>query len=175
MQAEIVGGLDPAVSKCLTSEHEMIKNKSVGQRGKVAEKAVHKYLEALSQSVTEFDYSRIYDARSAGGKFPSRAGDFEFYRAGHFGLLEVKEIQSDFGLPAKNFGAGQMGKLEKRRLAGGEIVVLVLHTPTGLWRRPRFEWLYERAGQPSWDLSIWPLYATVAQALSGVQALKREV
>ncbi len=151
-------------------------NKNPGQRGKVAEKKVRDYLEALSGEVAEFDYSRIYDARSAGGKFPSRPGDFEFYRlltgdiAVH-GLIEAKEVAHDFRLPAKNFRAGQLGKLQKRELAGGLILVLVLHTTLNKWRRVPFNWLFVRAGDPSWDLSPFKLYDDVAQALKSIHAV----
>jgi hypothetical protein len=127
---------------------------SVGQRGKYAEGKVRAVLEYLNHKYAKFDYGRIYDARSAGGKgIPARPGDFEFYAPGLFGLIEAKEVEHDFRLPKKNLDKEQIAKLRKRQLAGGTIFVLIYHTTTGLWRRVPIEWLHERAGQPSWDLS----------------------
>ena len=151
------------------------KEKSPGQRGKTAEAAVKKYLESVSAAVAEFDFGRIPDARSAGGRFPSTVADFDFYRkikgVGHFGMLDAKEVAHDFRLPAKNFKPGQMGKMEKRRLAGGIVVVAVLHTTSGKWRVPNFSWMYERSGTPSWDLSEFPLFNDVGAALRSVALL----
>jgi hypothetical protein len=155
----------------------MAASKSPADRGKEAEKAVQKFLTDLSNRVAQFDFSRIYDARSAGGKFPSRPGDFEFYRkmfdgSAVNGLIEVKEVAHDYRLPAKNFKPGQLGKLRKRQLAGGRIIVLVKHTPTGRWRRPEFDWLWERSGDPSFDLRDFCEYGTLEAALNNVTVMR---
>jgi hypothetical protein len=140
-----------------------------GQRGKVAEAAVRKYLERLNTRFSNFDFERKYDARSAGGRFPSQAGDFSFYRRGIanevlHGLIEVKEVAHDYRLPKKNFE--DLGRPEKRRLAGGIVIVVVLHTTTGYWRLPPFDWIYARADKPSWDLREFQVYETVAKAFN---------
>jgi hypothetical protein len=90
------------------------------------------------------------------------------------GLIEVKEVEHDYRLPSKNFKPGQLGKLEMRRMAGGEIVILVLHTTTGLWRRPGFPEIFDRAGQASWDFRGFKgdkTYPKVKAALAGVQSM----
>ena len=52
--------------------------KAAGQRGKLPEKKVRELLERLKAQKAGFDYERKYDARSAGGRFQSQAGDFGF-------------------------------------------------------------------------------------------------
>jgi len=143
-----------------------IKKKAQGQRGKAAESAVRALLEKLNSYPT-FDWSRIYDARSAGGKFPSRPGDFEFFFPGTHGLIEVKEVDHDFRLPAKNFDKGQIAKLRKRHMAGGIIIILVQHTTTKKWRRVDLNWIAQRLDQPSWDLQEFNLFNNAREALMG--------
>jgi len=130
------------------------KQTALGQRGKAAEKVVHKILDKMNSEVANFDYSRIYDARSAGGRFPSRPGDYELYYNGIFGLIEVKEIAHDYRLPEKNFPAEGRAKLRKRQMAGGRILVLVYHSTTGKWRTAPLASFV--GGVPSWDLSTVP-------------------
>jgi hypothetical protein len=150
----------------------------IGQRGKGAEKEVRAFLERLNFKYAGFDYSRIYDARSAGGKFPSRPGDFEFYAPGLHGLVEVKEVAHHFRLPQKNLDKDQIAKLRKRQLAGGRIYVLINFTVTGLWVSVPIDWLHERAAQPSWDLSGFETYDSAADALYSLEmhllAMKEE-
>lgn len=127
-----------------------------GKRGKFAEGKVRKFLDDLGNSSADFDWSRIYDARSAGGRFPSRPGDFEFYRPGIHGLIEVKEVNHDYRLPSKNFKREQIAKLRKRQLAGGSIVVLVYHTTSKLWRYVPLQHFIEHLKEPSWVLEEFP-------------------
>lgn len=131
------------------------KQKKIGNRGKFAEGKVKDYLKARSDSVASFDFERILDARSAGGRFPSRPGDFGFYSPLYHGLIEVKEVEHDFRLPHKNFSTEQVSKLRKRKMAGGVIIILVYHKTTKLWRLVEFEYLEGRNGG-SWDLSEYP-------------------
>lgn len=138
---------------------------STGVRGKYAESKVRAFLALLNEKYKRFDFSRIYDARSAGGRFPSRPGDFEFYAPGLHGLIEVKEVEHDFRLPAKNLKPEQIAKLRKREWAGGLVMVLIYHATAGGWRRVPVSWLAERAAQPSWDLSEFPTYGDVQTAL----------
>lgn len=153
-------------------------HKAPANRGKLAEKKVHDYLTALGNTRAFFDWSRIYDARSARGKFPSRPGDFEFYRAfpgqggrSIHGLIEAKEVHHDFRSPEKNFNTGQIARLYKRQLAGGTIVILVLHTTTVLWRVVPLEYFRTRLSQPSWDLTEFQTYTSVGEAVSKIHAL----
>ena len=147
------------------------KNKNPGQRGKYAEGKVREVLHALSGEFAGFDWERIYDARSAGGKFPSRPGDFAFYAHRLHGLIEVKEVEHDFRLPSKNMKKEQIAKLYKRDLAGGLILVLVCHKTTMLWRSVPLSWLQQRAAQPSWDLSVHGTLASAEEALTPLRAL----
>lgn len=136
------------------------KKPNPANRGKEAEKEVRKILEKFSAKWAAFDYERMYDARSAGGRFPAQVGDFSWFcgipHNYKFGVIEVKEVEHDFRLPSKNFS--QVPKCRKRQLAGGVIVVLVNHTTTGLWRMPPFQHFAENAGAPSWDLSGFPTF-----------------
>lgn len=150
----------------------------IGQRGKAAEKEVRAFLERLNFKYAGFDFERVYDARSAGGRFPARPGDFEFYAPRLHGLIEVKEVEHDFRLPRKNMeGAKAKGdakvsriaKLRKRQMAGGTIFVLINHTTTGLWRSVPIDWLHERAAQPSWDLSEFSQHSSAATELAPLE------
>lgn len=142
---------------------------SIGQRGKFAEGEVRKLLERQSNAHAAFDYNRIYDARSAGGRFPGQPGDFGFYRTEAHGLIEAKEIGHDHRLPKDKLA--QLPKLHKRQLAGGTIIVLVFHTATELWRMVPFKWLWDRRTQPSWDLSEFPTYVDLDSIPGLVPAL----
>lgn len=129
--------------------------KKLGSRGKYAEGLVKTYLTGRSETVASFDFERILDARSAGGRFPSRPGDFGFFSPMGHGLIEVKEVDHEFRLPHKNFSVEQIGKLRKRQWAGGLIIILVYHKPTKLWRMPELEFFEKREGG-SWDLTEYP-------------------
>jgi len=135
---------------------------TTGQRGKNEEKEVHRWLENVDRQLHHFDWLRLPDARTAMGRGTAMPGDFEFfYRNGH-GLIEVKAVAHDFRLPVKN--VTQLPRMRKRALAGGDCYILVHHTTSGQWRRiPATEMDLRDAG--SWDLSGYPAYDSVAQAL----------
>lgn len=141
----------------------MYRKPSVGDRGKYAEKKVKEFLEGMSKAKLQFDWERIPDARTAGGRFPARAGDFAIYTPTYHGLIEAKEIEHDSRLPKDKLP--QLAKLHKRVLAGGLALVLTYHTGRGFWRAPDFEFLWEGRGAPSWDLSEFPTYPTCGEAL----------
>ncbi len=140
-----------------------IARKAAGQRGKVAEAAVKKFLVGLKERKLAFDFERKYDARSAGGRFQSQAGDFGFFSPSEHGLIEVKEVAHEYRLPKKNFGADQRARLKIRELAGGVVVILVYHLPLKRWRVLPLSAFYVE--EPSWDLSKYPDYANVSEAL----------
>lgn len=135
--------------------------KKTGERGKYAEKKVKEYLQALGLADATFDWERIYDARSSMGRIPARGGDYGIFSTNRHGLIEAKEVEHDFRLPKKNFNPEKFGLLKKRMLAGGQIIVVVCHTTTMLWRSPPFQWFLDRAGQPSWDLREFKTYESV--------------
>lgn len=149
--------------------------KAQSSRGKTAEVAVRNYLTALNNRIAEFEWSRIYDARSAGGKFPSRPGDFEFFRKWQgrpiHGLIEVKEVAHAFRLPAKNFKKEQLAKLRKRQMVGGMIVILVYHSSTGKWRDLPLHFFLDRITLPSWDLSGEPQWDSLEDLMKFVHVL----
>lgn len=148
------------------------KQKAIGRRGKYAEGKVQDFLKAFGEKRAAFDWGRIPDARSAGGRFPSQPGDFQFFRLkgplALSGLAEVKEISHPSRLPAKNFDKTQIARLRLRQMAGGVIVVLVCHMPEKVWRRVPLEFFLERLSQPSWDLAEFQIHPSVAEALVNV-------
>jgi hypothetical protein len=137
---------------------------SKADQGKPAEADVRKYLEAYDRKVLAFDFSRNYDARSAGGRFQRQTGDFQFFMPAMHGVIEVKEVKHDYRLPHGNYDEPKVAKCYKRMLAGGKILVLINHTTTGLWRMPPFSVFRKREGV-SWDLSDYRTYESAADAL----------
>ncbi len=136
---------------------------SPGQRGKFAERKVHEWLQKVDRQVVKWDFERIGDARSAGGRGAKTVvGDFSFYSTTCYGVLEVKEVAHDFRLPARN--VPQIPKLRKRFLAGGDCYIVVYHSTTKKWRRiPVMDLEVKTTG--SWDLSHYPEYDSVEEAL----------
>ncbi len=136
---------------------------SVGQRGKYAEKKVHDYFKKIDETTVHWDFERIGDARSAGGRgAKSVVGDFSFFSPEVFGVAEVKEIKHDFRIPAANIS--QLPKLRKRTLAGGRCFVVVYHSTTKLWRCiPAGQLELKSSG--SWDLRDYPTFPTLEEAL----------
>lgn len=155
---------------------------SSANRGKVAEKKVREILDGFNKRVASFTFNRVPDAHMAGGRFPAQAGDFQaFFRDGRMAyvvlsqhpigptielkdaapfrpsrnfIIEVKETSFDFRLPAKNYSADKVARVQVRVWAGTEAVVVVLHKTTGLWRLVPFSVFTER--KPSWDLRAYP-------------------
>lgn len=121
-------------------------------RGKSAEADVRKYLKAYDEKHQDFDWHRVPDAHSAGGRFNPVVYDFAFFRPGVHGGLEVKEVKHACRIPHGNFGEQQVAKLWKRQLAGGVIVVIVYHSTSQMWRVTDLTRFRVRTGG-SWDLS----------------------
>lgn len=138
-------------------------NKSPGQRGKWAEAKVRDLLKKLGEESALFDWERILDARSAGGRFRSQIGDFAVFMPKLHGVIEVKEVDHDYRLPHKNFDAEAIGKLYKRQLAGGKVWIVVAHKRKA-WRLVPFEVFRTRTGG-SWDLREFPTYTKVDEIL----------
>lgn len=132
-------------------------------RGKYAEKEVNKYLKKLDGQLVHWDFCRVSDARSAGGRGAKTVvGDFEVYAPGQHFVLEVKQIAHDYRLPAQN--VTQLPKLRKRTLAGGTCFVVVYHSTIAKWRRiPAMEMELRERG--SWDLRDFPAYDSLDEAL----------
>lgn len=141
---------------------------SVGQRGKKAEADVRKFLEAFSRAKVDFDYERLHDARAARGAFQSQAGDFAVYAPWYHGLLEVKEVEHDYRLPMSRVSA-QYGRMLKRHLAGGIVLVLVYHSTTKKWRVVPFPSVMSCKEAASMDLSGFAAHDSVGSALRSVR------
>jgi hypothetical protein len=131
--------------------------KELASRGKRAESALAAYLKKTKESHASFDYQRQYDARSAGGRFQSQAGDYLVWRlkdtVPFSAVIEAKQVHHDYRLPSKNFSGEQIGKLRRRQLAGSGVLILVFHTTTGFWRCVPFKLFTDNPSVPSWDLS----------------------
>lgn len=138
---------------------------SAADRGKKAEKAVATYLGKLSEKIAAFDWHRVYDARSAGGRFAAQPGDYAFYTPAAHGLVEVKEVDHEFRLPKKNFDNDQIAKLRKRQLAGGQIAIVINFTPTKTWRLIPLDHFVNNLDVPSWDLTRFETYSKADLAL----------
>ena len=147
--------------------------KSRGDRGKFAEGSVKKFLDKRKAEDAHFDYERYYDARSAGGRFPSQIADYGFYftegkEKSFHGVIEVKEVEHTFRLPKKNFDPDKFPRLARRRQAGGAIIILVCFMPAKLWRIVPFEYFESLRAQPSWDLTDFPTYKSVEDAINSL-------
>jgi hypothetical protein len=132
------------------------KKKEQGSRGKASEKAIKAMLEKFNRRYARFDYERVYDARSARGRATARTGDYNVWCNSIPYTIEVKEVDHKFRLPAKNFDAAAVARMEKRLLSGTTCLVLVFHKPLGLWRMPSLDVFSE--AKPSWDLTAWPTF-----------------
>ena len=143
--------------------------RAVGKRGKYAEDEVRKYLERINREVVAFDWHRVLDARSAGGRFPAQTGDFAFFAPRLHGVIEVKEVAHDYRLPSKNFNVKQINRLRKRALAGGLVVVLIRHSTSKVWRRVPLPFFVERLNAPSWDLGAFEATEDLASLLEDVR------
>lgn len=140
---------------------------SEANRGKTTEAAVAKYLKAYDAKNQNFDFARNYDSHSAGGRFQRQTGDFQFYGPGVHGVIEAKEVKHDFRVPHSNVDQGQVAKLWKRQLAGGEIIILICHSTTKLWRVVGLDVFRVRTGG-SWDLSNFKTFPSCAAALDSL-------
>lgn len=137
---------------------------SIADRGKYAEAEVTKFLKSRNTEHWAFDWARLPDARAAGGRLAAQVADFEIFMPGSHGVIEVKEIAHDFRIPTSKIA--QIPRLRKRRNAGGEIIILIYHTTTKLWRIPPSHFFLESEPVPSFDVSDWPTFCTCADALN---------
>ena len=123
---------------------------------------------ATKHKYNTFDFERLYDARSAGGRFPSQIADYAIYGMMEHGVIEVKQVAHDFRLPAKNFPRKKFPALVRRQQCGGAVIILIYHSTTKRWRVAPFEYFNLNADLPSWDVSVYPTYKTVDEALGEI-------
>ena len=134
---------------------------STANRGKAEEADVQKFLEALSGKRADFDFLRLPDARSAGGRMKSMPADFEYFMPFAHGLIEVKAVDHPFRIAKDK--VSQLASMKKRELAGGKCFLVVHHTPCDMWRVIRA--CDMTSGVPSWDFGSYPFFDSAASAL----------
>lgn len=146
----------------------------IGSRGKAGEASVREVLKSFAATHPHFDWIRLPDARTAGGHIGRQTGDFLFFMPGGHGAIETKDLEHDFRLERKRLikedkkagtSNNQIDRLYRRMQAGGNVIVLVHHTTTNLWRLVPLEWLYARQEAPSWDLREFQTYESAKRAL----------
>lgn len=151
-----------------------IKDRSKAQKGKNAEEAVRKVLVDVATHHPNFDFQRMFDARSAGGRFPAQIADYEFFcrvtpaQTVH-GVLEVKETEHESRLSAYLIARDKkrihikMKRWERRAAAGGFMYIILHHKTTGLWRAVDMTEL--KLGESSWDVSEFKTYDSASEAV----------
>jgi hypothetical protein len=152
-----------------------VKKESVGQRGKNAEKTTRDLFEEWN-NLAGFAYERLADARAAGGRIKAQISDYMVWL--HWDKtkpprqvpLEVKSIEHAYRLPKANLD--QLPRLNKVAMAGAIPLVLVHFKPVG-WRIAGVG--YFKYGQPSWDMSDLPVFATAKEALQSTGLFPKDV
>jgi hypothetical protein len=134
---------------------------TTGQRGKWAEGQVKAWTNRRSDAEAGFWAYRYPDLRA--GSLQAVPADFGIVHLGVAMLLEVKEVQHAFRLPAKNFSADKRARMQKFAWAGGQGWVLVCHMPEKLWRLVPIEVF--AGAVPSWDLSAHMTFAKLDDAM----------
>jgi hypothetical protein len=109
------------------------KSNKFADRGKDAEKAVQKVLEAwVAEDPVHREFNRLVDTKAAGRTIKAAAADFEYYALlnpsyeRYYGLVEVKETEHEYRLVRDK--VPQLPALRKRANAGGLCAVLVYHS-----------------------------------------------
>jgi hypothetical protein len=168
---------------------------AAADRGKSAEKVVHGVLDGFNERVKGFTFNRVPDAHAAGGRFPAQAGDFQAFRkmtvtihpheigqqfepisgfpmSRNF-IIEVKEVKivgnASHNLPAKNYDAGKVGRVQKRVWAGTEAIVVIRFMPMNVWRAVPFE-VFTTRPVGSWKLEGYPV-VDLETALAGFMGI----
>lgn len=130
-------------------------------RGKYAEGKVKDYLNKLNYSGAVAFY-RFPDARS--GSFQQALSDFLIMFCGRATLLEVKEVNHSYRLPAANYKLQQRAKARSFQAAGAIPLVLIYHTPDKLWRILHNDF-FGNLDSGSWDLRGVPTHESCDLAL----------
>ena len=127
--------------------------KSESRRGKEAEDLVGKCLAGLKKESVKLDYDKVPDAFSTRGTYTvPRVGDFLiFYRSASI-ALEVKEVDHEFRLPAKNVSPDSRERLRRRSYSGCHCYVAVYFKPLKVWRLAPISYFDHRAAG-SFDMS----------------------
>ncbi len=135
---------------------------TVGQRGKVTEKAVEKVLTRWNGEVLEFAWHRLPDTRSARSFLKAQPADYYLAVKGRAYHLEAKESQHEFRLARDKIS--QIQVLRKFAMAGMLFAVVVHHTTLDRWRC--IPCAFFTGDIPtSWDLRQFPLLDSAEAAL----------
>lgn len=148
----------------------MTHTKERANRGKPTEKAVDHVLSTWNTKYDDFAYSRLPDARAAGGRLKAQPADFS-YHCGPWknlpklgGYIEAKETLHPSRIARDKIS--QLPVLRKFALASAFNVVLVHHTIENVWRIAELSWF---EGTPaSWDLSSLTPFPSAEAALHSI-------
>ncbi len=135
---------------------------ATANRGKWAEGQVKAWMTKRSDAEAGFWFYRYPDPHA--GSLQSVPADFGALHDGDAFLVEVKEVQHAFRLPAKNFSADKVARMVKFTLAGGEGWVAVCHQPDKVWRLVPIS-VFSGERPASWDLRAHPLFESASAAL----------
>lgn len=138
---------------------------SRADRGKSAEKQVEAWLAHLNEKFARFAWHRFPDPRSTRGMVKQQPCDYLVQVPGGTTLLEVKELEHAFRIPAKNIS--QLPTLKKFHMAGARTAILIHFKPINKWRCVDASKLEARS-TGSWDMSEVPTHDTPEQAFVSV-------
>lgn len=137
-----------------------MKKESIGQRGKIAEKAVDALFKKWNGR-SHFAFFRMPDARAAMGRLTASPGDFLYFHDKFGGFIEVKTTAHNYRLARA--AVSQLPTLQKFSYAGAKNLILVFHSEIDKWR------VLFPAGLsmevPSWDLTDVPTFDSAEDAL----------
>lgn len=136
-------------------------------RGALGEKKVKEYLEEWQAACVFREFSRLTDTKAAGRIIKAAKADFEYftdeYQLRIHGLIEVKETEHEYRLGRERLT--QLAHLRKREKCGGRSVVVVYHSTLKRWRAVGIPYLASEGDKGSWNLTAFPSFQTVAEAL----------
>jgi hypothetical protein len=141
--------------------------KSAAKRGKQTESTLDDEFEKLQSDSIHFDYERIVDAFTTRGAYTvPRVGDFLLFYRGVAVVLEAKETEHDYRLPAGNFTTDARARMRRRAGAGVLCLVVVHHKKSDVWRLHNIDW-YDTRSKGSWDYSSEPSL-TLLDVIKGI-------
>lgn len=126
----------------------MLSRKQLAELGKKAEDQIANRLKAL-EGLNCYHY-RLPDARAGSRKVA--LADFLVMCKGICTLLEVKEVNHAYRLPSGNFDTGQIARMRRHALAGGQSLVAVFFRPAESWAVADISYFLSEQPAASWDM-----------------------
>lgn len=126
----------------------MLSKQQLTDLGKAAEDQVAKRLKVL-ENLHCYHY-RLPDAKAGSRKVA--LADFLVMCRGICTLLEVKEVSHAYRLPSGNFDTGQIARMRRHALAGGQSLVAVFFKPVQLWAVTDISYFLSEQPVASWDM-----------------------